>query len=71
MMTKKDYELLAATLRIIAKEAEHHSGHAVPDFAELLPQIFAGQLAGTSPRFYRERFLRACQPESASVRGSR
>lgn len=73
MMTKKDYELIAATIagtRLTSTQGYTYTEARTHDatlntFAERI----ADALATTSPKFDRERFLRACRPES--VRGSK
>lgn len=49
-MTRKDYELIAATIREIP---------AFPS-KRIVAEEFATALAGTNPRFDRDRFLKAC-----------
>lgn len=67
MMTKKDYELIAATISGFRPPIYSDDGSGAT--RRYMAQQFADALATTSPKFDRERFLRACQPES--VRGSR
>lgn len=50
-MTRKDYELIARTLK-----AYGNGGESVEDIAKLL----AHNLSLENPRFDRERFLEAC-----------
>ena len=55
-MTRKDYELIAKTL----KEAKHHSLH--PTVVDDVVTRFADALEAENPRFDRQRFTAACQP---------
>lgn len=52
-MTRKDFELIAATLRA----RRDHIGSA---YAEMLAEDFANALRATNQQFNRDRFLRAC-----------
>lgn len=59
-MTRKDYVKLARVVREVAEEyASHGHWHAVNSFKMKLAEV----LAADSPRFDRERFYRACEPE--------
>ena len=52
-MTKKDFELIAETIREV---------DTVVDQREIYAHAFADALAETNPRFKRDEFLIACQP---------
>lgn len=51
-MTKKDFALIAATVRALDL--------AYPETREHVAMRFAAALRGTSPRFDRVRFIAAC-----------
>jgi hypothetical protein len=52
-MTRKDYELIAQTLR--------YADEIVDEIAlEALAEVFANALVITNPAFDRARFLKAC-----------
>lgn len=55
-MTKKDFELIAATIK--AQRAV--SLFATPDALDALARDFADALRATNKQFNRDRFLRAC-----------
>lgn len=65
-MTRRDFELIAATIRDSRSAAPEGSEHADTWFAGFraahteLAHDFADELVATNPRFDRERFLRAC-----------
>lgn len=48
-MTRKDFELIASTIRTLTPAAHAEAA-----------QAFADKLAGTNAGFNRDRFLRAC-----------
>jgi hypothetical protein len=56
-MSKKDFEMIARVLR------EHP--HAAGAGRIRLARAFAAELAATSPRFDRERFIAACMGEDS------
>lgn len=68
-MTKKDFEVIAGALQQV--RTIDLSGIALHSDADALHAdicwTFADALAGTNPRFDRDRFLRACLP-GANVR---
>jgi hypothetical protein len=51
-MTRKDYELISATIA--------HAFYLNPSQKETLAKDFADELSFTNPRFDRNRFLVAC-----------
>jgi hypothetical protein len=51
-MTRKDYELISATIA--------HAFYLNPSQKETLAKDFADELSFTNPRFDRARFLIAC-----------
>lgn len=63
-MTRKDYELIAETLRT-AKPLSDASGE-VHAFWGRTCDMFAITLSETNPRFDRMRFLKACGTETRS-----
>jgi len=58
-MTKKDYELIAETLKSSYEDNINKSSASVGAIS-LLIQNFALNLETTNPRFNREMFLKAC-----------
>lgn len=59
-MTRRDFELIAATIRLCGETAHSQTAQAtVSDLANR----FARALAVTNPAFDRARFLRACGVE--------
>jgi hypothetical protein len=62
-MTKKDYELIAKTIREVATEDDHEERDASA-FKNDLVTDFAYELGRRSPRFDTERFVRACGGEA-------
>jgi hypothetical protein len=59
-MTKKDFELIAATLRALLFE---NAGGCTPQAAKVhayLSADFADRLKATNKQFNRDKFLRAC-----------
>ena len=65
-MTKKDFALLAEMIRFMGLEEPVRKDRET--LRVYLAKEMADTLAGTNPRFDRERFLRACCP--AGVEGS-
>jgi hypothetical protein len=64
-MTKKDFELIAATLQTVRDVDLSGPAFASADADAVHADIcrtFAAALAGTNPAFDRSRFLRACVP---------
>lgn len=65
-MTKKDYELIAQTIRIFATEPEDFAGVFEDDqpadqyTVRIIAYRLAGELQIDNSRFDRERFLTAC-----------
>lgn len=65
-MTKKDYELIAQTIRIYTDEPADFVGQFEDDkpvdqyTVRLIAYRLAGELEIENPRFDRERFLTAC-----------
>lgn len=75
-MTKKDFELIAATIQKVRapEEPEHFVNAEAFDkmTREIIAGCFADALASQNPRFDRERFLRACVPgANVRARGSK
>ena len=69
-MTRKDYELIAATIRQAFAWVEHQE-RACPDsmtrerIKESVAGEFERQLSKTNPRFDKYRFADACNKEQA------
>lgn len=61
-MTRKDYELIAAELRVASEEAyqEIRNFHEARDAVRHVALRLADALTTTNPRFDRQRFLTAC-----------
>ena len=61
-MTRKDFELIAVTLR---KLSEHESGFCFgkPEDQEAIARWFASELAHTNKRFDHNKFIKAALPE--------
>ena len=59
-MTRKDYVLIAATLKTVLTE----SGSPCPRTVGLVAHELSINLSVDNPRFDRERFLKACGVQS-------
>lgn len=57
-MTKKDFELIAATIK--DGIGINRANSAALATQQRIAERFATELAATNPRFDRERFLKAC-----------
>jgi len=57
-MTRKDYELIAGTLKALHDDFSNCGSDEVS--LSLVAQELASALAGTNPLFNREKFLKAC-----------
>jgi hypothetical protein len=62
-MTRKDYELIAATIRNARLQGSYHTDEA-ESMRELIAAHIAHELANDNPRFDRARFLKACGLDS-------
>ena len=58
MMTKRDYETVAAVLKQIQEDAPIQKITVLREVAEEVADAFYDQ----NPRFDRDRFLKACEP---------
>lgn len=61
-MTRKDYVLIAETLRELREELENNLDNGGNDLINIegVATRFSQVLAGTNPNFDRDRFLSAC-----------
>ena len=59
-MTRKDYVLIASTLKTARDENMARFGGMARQGIEVAAEAMADALANENPRFDRERFLRAC-----------
>lgn len=62
-MTRKDFELIADTVRTVYMRELSHGSYSLAMGALMVAREFAETLAATNPRFNRERFLKACGVE--------
>jgi hypothetical protein len=59
-MTKKDFELIAATIIAVRPRAAFEGSEQQSLTLDTLSELFADKLAATNERFDRARFLKAC-----------
>ena len=62
-MTRKDFELIAGTLRYCDAHCDAHCDDETETETALVAWVaekFADELAGTNARFDRARFIKAC-----------
>lgn len=59
-MTKKDYELISASIYVALKDASLSPHTWNPDTVEFVARRLSGTLANENPRFNGARFLAAC-----------
>jgi len=62
-MTRKDFQLIAETVRGLDTFSYQYDGCDMPSSRWQAANAFADKLASTNPNFDRERFLRACGVE--------
>ena len=62
-MTRKDFQLIAETVRGLDTFSYQYNGCDMPSARWQAANDFADKLASTNPNFDRERFLSACDVE--------
>lgn len=62
-MTRKDFVLIAATLRRVASEIPTERSMSAADYHEQVCDALADRLALDNPRFDRARFILAAMPQ--------
>ena len=60
-MTRKDFELIAATLRRLGED--NALCFDSTDDRDTIARVFANELSHTNPNFNRDRFIKAALPE--------
>jgi hypothetical protein len=64
-MSKKDFELIAGTIRTAELTAGHAEYASCQVARSQMAHAFADALAATNPRFDRARFVAACMGEDS------